>query len=121
MQLDPGVIDQLISRLLHDLIGPVSATLNGIELVEEFGPRTKDGISQEALDLASSSARLSADRLMYFRLAFGGAGNGEEHSLQTVRQLAETYLTSRKIDLEMSTDANDAAKPPAGARRPFLA
>jgi hypothetical protein len=69
MQLAPGVIDHLISRLLHDLIVPVSATLNGIELVEEFGPRPNGGISQEALDLASSSARLSADRLMYFRLA----------------------------------------------------
>jgi hypothetical protein len=37
-----------------------------------------------------------------------------------VRQLAETYLASRKIGLEMSTDADDAVKPPAGVAKTIL-
>lgn len=120
MQLDSGVVDLLLSRLLHDLIGPVTATTNGIELIEEFGGKGNDGIAEEALDLISSSATQTADRLSYFRVAFGGAGNTEEHSLETVRRLADAYLASRKISLDFAANAEDGDKPSAGVAKIVL-
>ena len=62
MQLDASVVDLLLSRLLHDLIGLVTATVNGIELIEEFGDKSNDSIAEEALDLIGTSATQSADR-----------------------------------------------------------
>lgn len=121
MRLDSGDTDILLSRLLHDLIGPVTATVNGIELIEEFGGRSNDSIAAEALDLIGSSAKQTADRLSFFRVAFGAAGNTEEHSLDSVRRLAEAYLTSRKITLDFSTDADDSEKPDAGIAKTVLA
>jgi histidine phosphotransferase ChpT len=124
MQLDASVVDLLLSRLLHELIGLVTATVNGIELIEGFGDKSNDTIAEEALDLIGTSARQSADRLSYFRVAFGGAGNGEEHSLATIRRLAEAYLTSRKIFFDFSSDAGDGKNPaqasPKRSSRPFF-
>ena len=121
MRLDARVVDQLLSRLFHDLIGPTSATSNGIELLEEFGPRGNDPIAVEALDLIGASARQSADRLSYFRLAFGGAGNSVEHSVATARQVAEAYFSSRKITLDFAAAVDDTAQPPAGIIKTLLA
>jgi histidine phosphotransferase ChpT len=121
MQIDTGVVDLLLSRLLHDLIGPTSATANGAELLQEFGAKNSDPIAAEALELVSNSARQSADRLSYFRLAFGGAGNGEEHTVATIRRLVETYLASRKISCEFSSTAKDGAVPRAGIAKSVLA
>jgi histidine phosphotransferase ChpT len=121
MRLESSDVDILLSRLLHDLIGPVTATVNGIELIEEFGGKSNDSIAAEALDLIGSSARQTADRLSYFRVAFGAAGNTEAHSLDSVRRLAEAYLNSRKIALDFSTDTEDSAKPGAGIAKTVLA
>lgn len=121
MQLDARIVDLLLSRLFHDLIGPASATSNGIELLEEFGPRGNDPIAAEALDLIGASARQSADRLSYFRLAFGGAGNSAEHSVATARQIAKAYFASRKITLEFGAAVDDTAQPRAGIVKSLLA
>lgn len=121
MQLNAGVVDILLSRLFHDLIGPVSATVNGIELVEEFSNTGTDSIGREAMELIGSSAKQSADRLSYFRLAFGDAGNGGEHGLETVRRLADAYLGSRRIPLDFSTNAVDDEKPAPGIVKTILA
>jgi histidine phosphotransferase ChpT len=121
MHPHPGVVDQLLSRLLHDLIGPASATANGVELLQEYGAKNNDPIAAEALDLISTSARQSADRLSYFRLAFGAAGNGSEHTVATVRALAGAYLASRKIALDFTSEADDGATPPEGLVKTVLA
>ena len=121
MELDARVVDLLLSRLFHDLIGPTSATSNGIELLEEFGPRGNDPIAVEALELIGASARQSADRLSYFRLAFGGAGNSDEHSVATARRIAEAYFSSRKIALDFTAAIDETAQPSAGIVKALLA
>jgi histidine phosphotransferase ChpT len=121
MELDPAVVDGLLSRLLHDLIGPVTATVNGIELVEEFRGKNNASIADEAFDLIGLSARQTADRLSYFRVAFGGAGNSQDHDLEVVRRLAEAYLDSRKINLRFSAEVTEAKKPGPGFAKTILA
>jgi histidine phosphotransferase ChpT len=61
----------LCSRLCHDLMSPVGALNNGIELLaDEQDPDMRD----RCFDLLSQSAQTTANKLKFFRLAFGAAG-----------------------------------------------
>ncbi|MBY0582919.1 MAG: histidine phosphotransferase [Sphingomonas sp.] len=61
----------LCSRLCHDLLSPVGALNNGIELLaDEHDPEMR----ARCLELLSESAKASANKLKFFRLAFGAAG-----------------------------------------------
>ena len=61
----------LCSRLCHDLLSPVGALNNGIELLaDEHDPEMR----ARCLDLLAESARASSNKLKFFRLAFGAAG-----------------------------------------------
>lgn len=62
----------LCSRVCHDLISPVGAIVNGVEVLEE----DKDEETQTfALELIKKSARNASARLQFCRLAFGAAGS----------------------------------------------
>ena len=77
----------LCSRLCHDLLSPVGAMNNGIELLaDEKDPDMRERV----IELLADSARASADRLKFFRLAFGaGGGFGETLDANEVRQAVE--------------------------------
>jgi histidine phosphotransferase ChpT len=61
----------LCSRLCHDLLSPVGAMNNGIELLaDEHDPEMR----RRCMDLLAESAKSAADKLKFFRLAFGAAG-----------------------------------------------
>ncbi len=61
----------LCSRLCHDLLSPVGALSNGLELIaEEKDPEMR----KRCFELLEQSAKVSADKLKFFRLAFGAAG-----------------------------------------------
>jgi histidine phosphotransferase ChpT len=62
----------LCSRVCHDVISPVGAIVNGLEVLEE----DKDESMREfALDLIRKSAKSASARLQFCRLAFGAAGS----------------------------------------------
>jgi histidine phosphotransferase ChpT len=66
----------LCSRLCHDLMSPVGALNNGIELLAD---ETDPDMREKCLELLADSARASANKLKFFRLAFGAAGGfGED-------------------------------------------
>jgi histidine phosphotransferase ChpT len=61
----------LCSRLCHDMLSPVGALANGLELLaEEQDPEMR----ARCMELLEQSARISTDKLKFFRLAFGAAG-----------------------------------------------
>src|SRR3989337_2159169 len=66
----------LCSRLCHDLLSPVGALSNGLELLaDEKDPEMR----QRCFELLEQSARISTDKLKFFRLAYGAAGGvGDE-------------------------------------------
>ncbi len=80
----------LCSKLCHDLLSPVGAINNGLELLEdETDPEMRD----RCMDLLADSARASADKLKYFRLAFGAAGGfGDEVDPAEAKQLVESLV-----------------------------
>jgi len=61
----------LASRLCHDLLSPVGAMNNGLELLAD---ETDPEMRARCLELLVESARSSANKLKFFRLAFGAAG-----------------------------------------------
>lgn len=65
----------LASRLCHDLLSPIGALNNGIELLaDEQDPDMRE----RCLELLAESANASAAKLKFFRLAFGAAGGFED-------------------------------------------
>lgn len=88
----------LCSRLCHDLLSPVGALNNGIELLaDEQDPEMRE----RCLELLAESARASANKLKYFRLAFGaGGGFGEEIDTREAKTALEgLYGPDRHIEL----------------------
>ncbi len=62
----------LCSRICHDVISPVGAIINGLEVLED----EKEGEMREiALDLIKKSAAAASARLQFCRLAYGAAGS----------------------------------------------
>jgi histidine phosphotransferase ChpT len=71
--LDPLDLAALLcSRVCHDVIGPVGAIVNGLEVLEEEKDAEMRGY---ALDLIKKSAQSASARLQFCRLAFGAAGS----------------------------------------------
>ncbi|HET9629298.1 MAG TPA: histidine phosphotransferase family protein [Novosphingobium sp.] len=61
----------LCSRLCHDMLSPVGALSNGLELLaDEKDPEMR----RQCFQLLEQSAKTAADKLKFFRLAFGAAG-----------------------------------------------
>ncbi|MFA5965818.1 MAG: histidine phosphotransferase family protein [Sphingomonas sp.] len=77
----------LCSRLCHDLLSPVGALNNGLELLaDEHDPEMR----QRCLELLAESAKASANKLKFFRLAFGAAGGfGETIDTREARAAIE--------------------------------
>jgi len=63
----------LCSRVCHDLISPVGAIMNGLEVMEEDKNDTET--QTFAMDLIKKSARTASAKLQFCRLAFGAAGS----------------------------------------------
>jgi histidine phosphotransferase ChpT len=62
----------LCSRVCHDLISPVGAVVNGIEVMEDDNDAETRTF---ALELIKKSARTASARLQFCRIAFGAAGS----------------------------------------------
>jgi histidine phosphotransferase ChpT len=88
----------LCSRLCHDLMSPVGALNNGIELLAD---ETDPEMREKCLELLADSARASANKLKFFRLAFGAAGGfGEEiDTLEAQASLEGVFGPERRIEL----------------------
>ncbi len=87
----------LCSRVCHDLISPVGAIVNGIEVLEE----DKDEETKTfALDLIKKSAYQASAKLQYCRLAFGAAGSaGAQIELGDAEKAARRTLEDNKTQL----------------------
>jgi histidine phosphotransferase ChpT len=87
----------LCSRVCHDLISPVGAIVNGLEVLEE----EKDEATKTfALDLIKKSARTASARLQFCRLAFGAAGSAAAQiDIGDAEGLARGFLEDDKTKL----------------------
>src|SRR5215217_1711550 len=88
----------LCSRLCHDLMSPVGALNNGVELLAD---ENDPDMREKCLELLADSARASANKLKFFRLAFGAAGafGDEIDTLEAQTALEGVFGPERRIEL----------------------
>src|SRR6187455_2380523 len=87
----------LCSRVCHDLISPVGAIVNGLEVLEEDNDEETKTF---ALDLIKKSARNASARLQFCRLAFGAAGSaGAQIDVGDAESMARGHIEDGKITI----------------------
>src|ERR1700749_4562822 len=87
----------LCSRGCHDLISPVGAIVNGLEVLDD-NPKPED--REFALDLIRKSARTASARLQFCRLAFGAAGSaGAEIDPGDAEKMARGHIEDGKTTI----------------------
>jgi histidine phosphotransferase ChpT len=109
-QTDPlDLASLLCSRLCHDLLSPVGALSNGLELLaDERDPEMR----QRCFDLLDQSARISTDKLKFFRLAFGAAGGfGESVPVDEAKAVTEALVgDAKRVELNWALSADRLPK-----------
>jgi len=96
----------LCSRLCHDMLSPVGALSNGLELLaDENDPEMR----QRCFELLDQSARISTDKLKFFRLAFGAAGGfGQMVPVSEARALVDGLVANNArivVNCSLSSDS----------------
>ena len=87
----------LCSRVCHDLISPVGAIVNGLEVLDD-NPKPED--RDFALDLIRKSAKTASARLQFCRLAFGAAGSaGAQIDLGDAQTMARGHIEDGKVTI----------------------
>lgn len=100
----------LCSRLCHDMLSPVGALTNGLELLaDEKDPEMR----KRCFELLEQSAKISADKLKFFRLAFGAAGGfGEMVPVDEPRSLIDALVGNNgRITVNWALGADALPKP----------
>lgn len=86
----------LCSRVCHDVISPVGAIVNGIELYDSGDASMKEF----SIDLVRKSSRQASARLQFARLAFGAAGSaGAMIDTGDAGLVANAFFADEKINL----------------------
>ncbi|MEO0544510.1 MAG: histidine phosphotransferase family protein [Pseudomonadota bacterium] len=95
LELSPAELGALLcSRVCHDVISPVGAINNGLELLAE-----SEG-DEGAMDLITTSAANASSRLQFCRIAFGASGSaGADIDTGDAQQVTEAYMASEKPEL----------------------
>lgn len=103
---DIDLVAMLCSRLCHDLVGPISAVANGVEVLQDDDTEMRDA----AIDLLAHSSELAANRIKFYRLAFGASGGeGVMISLRDARNTVVEFLTDSRVELRWPDDSVDDA------------
>ncbi len=100
----------LCSRVCHDLISPVGAIANGLELMDD--PEMDAETKETALAMVRSSARTAAAKLKFCRIAFGAAGSaGAVIDLGEAGDIARDFLGEEKrVKLEWNAPRENRPK-----------
>lgn len=100
----------LCSRLCHDLLSPIGALNNGLELLAD---ETDPAMREKCIELLEQSARTSAHKLKFFRLAFGAAGGfGEQVPAEEPQELIEALVSGNdRITLDWTVSLQSLSKP----------
>ena len=98
----------LCSRVCHDVISPVGAITNGLELLDVEDDAT---MREMAMDLVKKSARQASAKLQFCRIAFGAAGSaGSMIDLGEAGDVAKAFVGDEKIKLDWQVPRENRPK-----------
>lgn len=87
----------LASRVCHDIISPVGALANGLEVLEED---QGEEMHEFAMELIQKSAKAASAKLKFSRLAFGASGSaGASIDTGEAEEVLIGYMQSEKADM----------------------
>jgi len=99
----------LCSRVCHDIISPVGAIANGLELMDD--PDTDAAMKATALDMVRSSAKTATAKLKFCRIAFGASGSAGAHiDLGEAGETARAFVGEEKIKLDWQAPRENRPK-----------
>lgn len=103
-KIDPLELSALIaSRVCHDIISPVGAIVNGLEVLEE---EKDESMREFAMDLVQKSARQASAKLQFSRLAFGASGGaGAEIDMVDAGRCTAALMQREKAELDWQVKA----------------
>ncbi|ADH89887.1 Protein of unknown function DUF2328 [Ancylobacter novellus DSM 506] len=88
----------LCSRVCHDVISPVGAIVNGLEVLDD---EDDPSMKAFALDLIAKSAKQASARLQFARLAFGAAGSaGAQIDTGDAEKVARGFIEDDRTSVE---------------------
>ena len=90
----------LCSRLCHDVIGPIGAINNGLEILSDDNDAT---LREQTLDLIAFSAAEASTRVQFYRWAFGSAGSVAP-TLDAAKRIMRAMVEAGKIELDWPDD-----------------
>ncbi len=96
------LVSLLCSRLCHDLVSPVGAITNGLEVLAD---ETDSELREMAIRLITQSADRASNRLQFARLAYGSSGGpGGQIDMGEARKVTLAVLEDYKVALEWRCD-----------------
>jgi histidine phosphotransferase ChpT len=99
----------LCSRVCHDVISPVGAIANGLELMDD--PETDAELRATALDMVRSSAKTATAKLKFCRIAFGAAGSAGAHiDMSEAGEVARAFVGEEKVKLDWQAPRENRPK-----------
>lgn len=100
LDLSETALSEAISaRLCHDLIGPIGAVHNGMELAEESSTADE---TADIMDMVKDSARQAWGRLAFFRAAFGSGGGQGMWSGKEIEAILTGALATKRLSFARS-------------------
>lgn len=101
--LTPAMLELLASKICHDLISPIGAVNNGVELIQELGADS----GPEAMELIAFSAQQASAKLKAFRFAYGAGGaDGNIKPADVHHAIEEIVGAEKKIRQTWDAKAN---------------
>ena len=110
MDIQLRALELACPKLCHDVISPIGAVNNGLELLEE---EEDAALKEEAAGLAQRSAKRASILLQVYRSAFGNAGNQQTFGPKEAVALAQEFLQNGKAQLTAG-NLPDSSTLPAG-------
>ena len=103
-KIEPLELAALVaSRVCHDIISPVGAIVNGLEVLEEEKDESMRTFAQE---LVQKSARQASAKLQFSRFAFGASGGaGAELDMVEAGRVAAALMEREKAALDWQVAA----------------
>src|SRR5229473_4806302 len=93
--IDLKIVELLSARLCHELVSPIGAIANGVELLGEDDPE----FVRDAMALIAQSARKAAQRLQFYRFAYGSLATGSATDADP-RALIDGLLDGGKLSCD---------------------
>jgi histidine phosphotransferase ChpT len=99
--MDGHNIEALVSsRICHDLISPVGAIGNGIELLESYDAKFPEiGLIADSVDNAQA-------KLKFFRICFGQSSKGAQIGLIEAKTIGTAMIQKGRLQIEWQLQAD---------------